>query len=117
MESQEPSIDGRVADVLESRKPTRIAVFLRANSPFSSLQRDDVVPRACSTLGIDPSESRAKLMTVWKVQRLTIFTFDVWYDDYDWATAHRKVNLPVILVDYGKRLSCVKIRTYKCHAQ
>ena len=67
------------------------------------------MPKACSTLGINPSESRAKLMTIWKVERLTIFAFDVWYDKYDWATAHHKVDLPVLLVDYGKRFSSIKI--------
>ena len=68
-----------------------------------------MVARACSTLGIGTEESRAKLLTIWKVHRLTIFTFDVWNDGYNWATAHHKVDLPVLLVDYGKRLSYVKV--------
>ncbi|KFH42701.1 hypothetical protein ACRE_065530 [Hapsidospora chrysogenum ATCC 11550] len=67
------------------------------------------VTKACRTLGIDPVASGAELMTIYKWDRLTIFVFKVPYDGYDWATAHHKVDLPVILVDYGKRLSLVKL--------
>ncbi|KAJ9160835.1 hypothetical protein NKR19_g2844 [Coniochaeta hoffmannii] len=45
----------------------------------------------------------------WKWPRLTIFVFDLWYDQYDRATAHHKVDLPVLLVDYGKKYSVVKL--------
>lgn len=87
----------------------RIAVFLRKKSPKYHLGNNEVLAEACCTLGIDPEASRAKLMTIYKWDRLTIFVFNVWYDDYDWATAHHKVDLPVVLVDYGKRMSCVKV--------
>jgi hypothetical protein len=95
--------------MLQEQNPMRIAVFLRKKSPLYSLDDDEVVVKACSTLGIDPVASRAKLMTIYKWDRMTIFAFNVWYDDYDWATAHHKVDLPVLLVDYGKRLSNVKV--------
>ncbi|SPQ27197.1 b5aa7e62-8470-40dc-8c8e-b36c82441ea0 [Thermothielavioides terrestris] len=48
-------------------------------------------------------------MTIYKWDRLTIFAFNVWYDDYDWATAHHKVDLPVVLVDYGKKVSTTRV--------
>ncbi|RKK76936.1 hypothetical protein BFJ68_g18008 [Fusarium oxysporum] len=98
----------RVTDMLQNQNPTRVVVFLRKKSPFYSLSRDEVMVKACGSLGIDQVKSRAKLLTIWKCDRLTIFAFDLWYDDYDWATAHHKVDLPVLLVDYGKR-SYVKV--------
>jgi hypothetical protein len=87
----------------------RVAVFLRKKSPLYSLGTDDVVPRACRTLGIDPLASRAELMTICKWDRLTIFVFNLWYDGYEWRTAHHQVDLPVVLVDYGKRLAFAKV--------
>ncbi|RKU44537.1 hypothetical protein DL546_007526 [Coniochaeta pulveracea] len=95
--------------MLQKQSPMRIAVFKRKKSPLYSLEDDEVVNRACRTLNIDPVASRAKLMTIYKWDRITIFAFNVWYDDYDWATAHYDVDLPVLLVDYGKRQSCVKV--------
>lgn len=95
--------------MLEKKGPMRIAVFLRKKSPVYSLVNDEAVARACSTLGIDPASSRAQLMTIYKWDRLTVFAFNLWYDGYDWATAHHKVDLPVVLVDYGKRMSFVKV--------
>lgn len=53
----------------------RIAVLLRKISPLYSLEHDEVVPRACRTLGIDPTASRAELMTILKWERLTIFAY------------------------------------------
>lgn len=95
--------------MLQKQSPMRVVVFLRRKSPLYSLQNDEVVAKACCTLNIDPVASRAKLMTIYKWDRLTIFAFNIWYDGYDWATAHHKVDLPVLLVDYGKRFSCVKV--------
>ncbi|KAH7464057.1 hypothetical protein FOMA001_g17894 [Fusarium oxysporum f. sp. matthiolae] len=103
MELQELPLERRVTDMLQNQNPTRVVVFLRKKSPFYSLSRDEVMVKACGSLGIDQVKSRAKLLTIWKCDRLTIFAFDLWYDDYDWATAHHKVDLPVLLVDYGKR--------------
>ncbi|RKK73781.1 hypothetical protein BFJ70_g17599 [Fusarium oxysporum] len=108
MELQELPLERRVTDMLQNQNPTRVVVFLRKKSPFYSLSRDEVMVKACGSLGIDQVKSRAKLLTIWKCDRLTIFAFDLWYDDYDWATAHHKVDLPVLLVDYGKR-SYVKV--------
>jgi hypothetical protein len=34
--------------------------------------------------------------------------FDNFHDDYEWKTAHHKVDLPVLLVDYGKTSSVVR---------
>ena len=87
-------------------------MFLRTKSPLYGLEADEAVVRACSTLGVCPEESSAKLLTIWKVHRLIILTFDMWNDGYDWSTAHRKVNLPVLLIDYGKRLSSVKVGSH-----
>ncbi|KAF4976770.1 hypothetical protein FZEAL_6603 [Fusarium zealandicum] len=95
--------------MLRDRKPTRVAVFLPTKSPLYSIPNNEVVATSCSTLAVDPIESRAKLMTIWKWDRLTIFAFDIWYDRYDWATAHHQVDLPVLHIDYGKRYSSVKV--------
>ncbi|KAF5024697.1 hypothetical protein F66182_3226 [Fusarium sp. NRRL 66182] len=108
MELQELPLERRVTDMLQNQNPTRVVVFLRKKSPFYSLERDEVMVKACGSLDIDQVKSRAKLLTIWKCDRLTIFAFDLWYDDYDWATAHHKVDLPVLLIDYGKR-SYVKV--------
>lgn len=99
----------RVTEMLQTQNAMRTAVFLRKKSPLYSLENDEVLVKACGTLGIDPVASRAELMAIYKWDHLTIFVFNVWYDDYDWATAHHQVNLPVVLVDYGKRLSSVKV--------
>ena len=68
-----------------------------------------MVLRACSTLGVDAEESGAKFLTVWKVQPLTISFFDLWNNGYNWAMAHHKVDLPVLLIDYGKKHSSVRV--------
>jgi hypothetical protein len=46
-----------------------------------------------------------------KKHKLTILVFDIFYHDYDVSTAHHKVNLLVHLVNYGKRLSYVRVRS------
>ncbi|KAG7286692.1 hypothetical protein NEMBOFW57_009003 [Staphylotrichum longicolle] len=109
MAVQDPPLNKRVTEMLQTQHPMRIAVFLRKKSPLYCLENDEVLAKACGTLGIDPVASRAELMTIHKWDRLTIFVFNLWYDDYDWATAHHQVDLPVVLVDYGKRLSSVKV--------
>ncbi|KAL2174140.1 uncharacterized protein P884DRAFT_294575 [Thermothelomyces heterothallicus CBS 202.75] len=109
MTVQDLPLDERVSDMLQKQIPMRIAVFLRRKSPLYPLGNDEVIAKACYTLHIDPEASHAKLMTIYKWARITIFVFNVWYNDYDWATAHHKVDLPVVLVDYGKRLSFVKV--------
>lgn len=84
-------------------------MFLREKSPLYPLEGNEAVARACSTLSVDPADSRAKLLSIWKVYRITIFAFDLWNEAYNWATAHYKTDLPVILIDYGKRLSYVRV--------
>jgi hypothetical protein len=37
-----------------------------------------------------------------------VLVFDIFYDNYDLNTAHHKVDLPVLLVDYGKASSVVR---------
>ena len=64
---------------------------------------------ACSTLDILLEESRYRLLAIQKWERLTVLVFDIFHDDYDLSTAHHLVNLPVLLVDYGKRLSYVRV--------
>ncbi|KAF2245109.1 hypothetical protein BU26DRAFT_533216 [Trematosphaeria pertusa] len=94
MELQAVPLSKPVIDILQARKPTRVAVFLRRKSPLYPNPYDEVVQKACSTLG-------------W--QQLTILVFDIFHDEYDVSTAHRVVKLLVILVDYGKRLSYVRM--------
>jgi hypothetical protein len=40
---------------------------------------------------------------------LTALVFDIFHENYDVSTAHRKVNLPVLLVDYSRRQSYIRI--------
>ncbi|KAI0909006.1 hypothetical protein F4823DRAFT_563347 [Ustulina deusta] len=98
-------------DLLASGKPLRIAVFLRKGSPLYSNKTlvapwDGVVPAVCSTLKVN--QDQAKLMAVQKLDKLTVFALDLRHDKYDWVTAHILVNLPVILVNYGKTTTYVK---------
>ncbi|KAI1116267.1 hypothetical protein F5Y14DRAFT_76165 [Nemania sp. NC0429] len=109
MDVEDLPLERPVIEFLQAQRPTRVVVFLRSKSPLYSLEPGEITTRVCRTLGIDPGESRAKLMTIWIWHRLTIYAFDLWYDAYDWATAHHKVDLPVLLVDYGRRMSYVKI--------
>lgn len=82
-------------------------MFLRKKSPLFTDVYDEVVRKACSTLDIP--YDRCKLLAIQVWQRLTVLVFDVFYDDYDVLEAHKVVDLPVILVDYGKRLSYVRL--------
>lgn len=49
------------------------------------------------------------LLAIEKWDRLDILVFDVFHTAYDWSTAHHEVDLPVVLVDCGKRYSSVKV--------
>lgn len=91
--------------LLESHQATRIAVFVRTKSPLYSHPADEAVRAASSTLNIHAPPT---LLAIEKWDRLDVLVFDVFHDAYDWSTAHQEVNLPVILVDYGKRYSVVK---------
>ncbi|KAF2240402.1 hypothetical protein BU26DRAFT_589423 [Trematosphaeria pertusa] len=84
-------------------------VFLRRKSPLYPYAYDEAVQKACSTLDIPHNESCYKLLAIQKWQQLTILVFDIFNDKYDVSTAHHKANLPVLLVDYGKRLSYVRV--------
>ena len=94
---------------MHTRNALRVAVFLRKKSPLYPLDGDAAVNRACSTLGVNPVDCGAKLLSIWKIRWMTIFAFDLWNAGYTWTTAHHKTDLPVILVDYGKRLSYVRV--------
>lgn len=61
--------------------------------------------KSCSILNIPLDESHYKLLAIQKWQQLTIMIFDIFHTGYDPSTAHHKADLPVILIDYGKRLS------------
>ncbi|RYC58314.1 hypothetical protein CHU98_g7895 [Xylaria longipes] len=97
-------------DLLASGKPLRVAVFLRRQSPLYLKNVDPpwegVVAAVCSTLRV--VQDRAKLMAVQKFDKLTVFALDFYHDKYDWATAHNLVDLPVVLVEYGKTKTSVK---------
>lgn len=93
--------------MLQARSPLRVAVFPRTNSPLYLLEKDELVARACTTLGVDPTESCAKLLTVWKVYRDHLLLRPR-NEGYNWATSYHEVDLTVILVDYGKRLPYVR---------
>ncbi|KAH8707027.1 hypothetical protein GQ44DRAFT_777594 [Phaeosphaeriaceae sp. PMI808] len=109
MEFEATPLSKPVVDIVQARKPTRVAVFLRRKSSLYPNAYDEVAQKACSTLGVPYNESGHKLLAIQKWQQLTILAFDIFNDDYDASTAHHKVNLPVLLVDYGKRLSYVRI--------
>jgi hypothetical protein len=84
-----------VVDIVQARKPTRVAIFLRRKSPLYPNAYDEVVQKACSTLDVSYNESCYKLLAIQKWQQLTILVFDIFNNDYDVSTAHHKANLPV----------------------
>ncbi|KAI0004034.1 hypothetical protein F4779DRAFT_621507 [Xylariaceae sp. FL0662B] len=100
------TIEQPAIDLLKTRESARIAVFLRVKSPLYSITHDQVVRNTCSTLDV-PYE-RSQLVAIQKWPKLDVLVFDVFYDTYDLNTAHHKVHLPVLLVDYGKAHSIVK---------
>ncbi|RYP65560.1 hypothetical protein DL770_008972 [Monosporascus sp. CRB-9-2] len=75
-------------------------------SPLYSIAYDEVVRRTCSALDIPFNGSR--LLATQKWTKLTVLVFDIFYDNYV-PTAHYKVNLPVLLVDYGRTQSYVRV--------
>ncbi|KAI1122726.1 hypothetical protein F5Y10DRAFT_253403 [Nemania abortiva] len=97
------TVEQPAADLLTTRKPARIAIFLRKKSPLFSLTYDEVIRNTCVFLEI-PHE-KSQFLAVQKWDRLHVLVFDIFYDNYDPNTGHLKVDLPVLLVDYGKRLS------------
>ncbi|KAL2015207.1 hypothetical protein VTK56DRAFT_6059 [Thermocarpiscus australiensis] len=82
-------------------------MYLRTKSPLYSASYDEVVQRTCSVLRIPYDKSR--LLAIQKWTKLAAMVFDVFYDDYDVSTAHHKVNLPVLLVVYGRARSHVRV--------
>ncbi|CAJ2508594.1 Uu.00g136200.m01.CDS01 [Anthostomella pinea] len=59
---------------------------------------------------------KAKLMAVQKHDPLTVFVFEFQHDAYDLLSAHKRVDLPVILLDYGSTTS-VKLSVGKLRDQ
>ncbi|KAI1775275.1 hypothetical protein F4818DRAFT_416142 [Hypoxylon cercidicola] len=100
------TIEKSARDLLETRVPARIAVFLRKKSPLYSITHQQVVFDTCSSLQVPEKESR--LIAIQKWPQLDILVFEIFYDNYDLKTAHLKTDLPVLLVDYGKASSVVK---------
>ncbi|KAI0834046.1 hypothetical protein F5Y06DRAFT_180916 [Hypoxylon sp. FL0890] len=100
------TVEKSARDLLETRVPARIAVFLRKKSPLYSTTHQQVVFDTCSFLQVPEEESR--LIAIQKWPQLDILVFEIFYDDYDLKTAHHKADLPVLLVDYGKASSVVK---------
>ena len=87
-----------------------VAIFLRRKPPIDSTHFDKVVvQKACSTSAVPHEESRHSLLAIQKWPELAILIFDVFHDDYDVSTAHRKAHLPVFIVGCGKRFSYVGV--------
>ncbi|KAH9903806.1 hypothetical protein F4778DRAFT_735624 [Xylariomycetidae sp. FL2044] len=101
------TIEKPAADLLETRKAVRVVILLRKKSPLFSKPPEQVVLDTCSFLKVPQEESR--LVVIQKELRwLDILAVDLFYHDYDFETAHIAVDLPVLIVDYGKRSSVVK---------
>ena len=88
-------------------QPTRIAIFLRTKSPLYNHAYNEVIQRACSALDIPYNKTRFIAINIW--QRLTILVFDIYHIKYDVSTAHRQADLPVLLVDYGRKRSYSRV--------
>ncbi|KAH8731591.1 hypothetical protein GQ44DRAFT_671594 [Phaeosphaeriaceae sp. PMI808] len=97
-----------VEELLNSRIPTRVAVFVRSKSPLYPHPPDEVVKAACSTLNIPIHDSHPMLLVIEKWDKLDVLAFDIFHATYDPSTAHHVADVPVVLVDYGKRYSVVK---------
>ena len=85
-------------------------MVLRKKSFFYAHAYDEAVQKICTSIGILYHETR-KLLVVQKWQHLTILVIDVFYDDYDASTAHHVADLPVLLVDFGKRFASIRVAT------
>ncbi|KAF4434347.1 hypothetical protein F53441_13691 [Fusarium austroafricanum] len=101
------TVEQPVIDTLQTRQPTRIAIYLRTKSPLYCLTLDEVVQRTCSTLDVPYDKSR--ILAIQKWTKLTALVFDVFHDEYDVSTAHQKVDLPVLHVDYGRTHSYARV--------
>lgn len=55
---------------------------------------------------------KSRLIAIQKWPKLDVLVFDIFYDNYYLDTAHHKVDLPVLLVDYGKASSVVRKTGY-----
>ncbi|KAJ8133329.1 hypothetical protein O1611_g297 [Lasiodiplodia mahajangana] len=100
------TIEQPTTDLLGTREPARIAVFLRTKSSLYALTHDQVVRNTCTSLDVPHEKSR--LIAIQKWPKLDVLVFDIFYDNYDPNTAHYKVDLPVLLVDYGKASSVAR---------
>ncbi|KAK3303084.1 uncharacterized protein B0T15DRAFT_262937 [Chaetomium strumarium] len=97
-----------VAKLVHSRQPARVAVFVQRKSSLYTSSPDQIVKIACTALDIPVDDSRPTLLVVEKWDRLDVLVFDIFHVEYDFSTAHLETDLPVILVDYGKRYSVIK---------
>ena len=89
------------------QEATRVAVFLRPKSPLFSLSYDKVVRMTCATLSQPYSKSLFLTIQIWP--QLTILIFELYHDAYDWSTAHQPVDLPALLVDYGRKRAYARV--------
>ncbi|KAI9674957.1 MAG: hypothetical protein M1817_001363 [Caeruleum heppii] len=89
------------------QKPTRVVVFLRPNSPLFSLPYEEVVRLTCATVSQPYSKSLFLTIQIWP--QLTILIFELYHDAYDWSTAHQAVDLPALLVDYGRKRAYARV--------
>lgn len=103
-----------VQNLLTLHQPTRIALLVRTKAPIYSCSPDEIVQTACDTLGIPVAEAVPTLLVVDKWNKLDVFVFDVFVFDvyhvnYDPETAHRMCVLPVVLVDYSRQATTIKL--------
>ncbi|KAB5518235.1 hypothetical protein GE09DRAFT_516302 [Coniochaeta sp. 2T2.1] len=87
--------------------PIRVAIYLRTKSPLSSLSSDQIANQTCTVLKV--ASERSKLLSIQKWPRLTALALDLFHEDYNLREAHHVVNLPVLLVDYGRPGVHVKV--------
>ena len=82
-------------------------VFLRRKSPLFCLPYNDVVLKTCAELSQPYSKSLFLTIQVWP--QLTILIFEIYHDAYDWSTAHQHLDLPAVLVDYGRKRAYARV--------
>jgi len=82
-------------------------VFLRQKSPLFGLPYDDVVRMTCATLSQPYLKSLFLTIQIWP--QLIILIFEIYHDAYDWSTAHQHVDLPALLVDYGRKRAYARV--------
>lgn len=94
-------------ELLTYRSPTRIALFIR---PPSHQFRRDALDNINEALALLEQTGTEYIYLAWEQwDTIDILVFDLWNDAYDFMTAHEPIDLPVVIVDFGRTNTRISI--------